>query len=627
VKYKTSALNIQGITYYFKGDYDNAIIYYTKSLALFTEIGNKRGMGAAMNNIGVVYLDKGDYVNAIEYFMGSLKIEESIGNKEGVANSYNNIGVIYRDQGEDDKAIEFYKKAIEIHNETDDEEGMAHALNNMGVIYLNQDKLELSLDFFKRALPLSEQINDLKGVALILHNIGIIYYDLENYDRATEYLQKSLVLYEELEDKSGVASTYTRFGFVHLQKKEYSKAIIQAKRGLELALDLESELTIRDASEVLHQSYYLMNEPLLAYDMLLLFMQNKDSLNSEENRSEVIRHEFKYMYDKKKEEDSLKNIIVQVEKDAIILAERTKKENGEIQSYYLAGGLLLSLIFGVFIYNRFKVTDRQKIIIQEHKLVLDNSFKELEIKNTEILDSIIYAQRIQSAIMPTDSFVKEHLKDSFILYKPKDVVAGDFYWIEPRNGKLMFAAADCTGHGVPGALVSIVCNNALNRAVREYGLTDPAEILNKVRDIVVAEFEKSDEDVNDGMDIALCSIDGMKLKYAGAFNPLWVVRDGELIVIKADKFSIGKFDFKRDYTGHAMDLKKGDVIYIYSDGYADQFGGEQGKKFKTKTLMTLVQKIVDKPMAEQLSILEQEFNDWKGDLDQIDDICIIGLRV
>ena len=380
-------------------------------------------------------------------------------------------------------------------------------------------------------------------------------------------------------------------------------------------------------SKALYSHYRAVNQYKSALEMYEIFIESRDSLESESNKKAMIRQEFKYVYEKKAEEDSLTNVIEQNLKDAEILAERSEKEHHQVQTYYLYAGLGLALLFGGFIFNRFKVTDKQKVIIEEQKKVVDYSFKELEIKNTEILDSIVYAKRIQSAIMPTESFVKENLKDSFILYKPKDVVAGDFYWIEPKNDKIMFAAADCTGHGVPGALVSVVCNNALNRSVREYGLTNPADILNKVRDIGVAEFEKADEDVNDGMDIALCSIEGMKLQYAGAFNPLWVVRDGELIIIKADKFSIGKFDSERDFTGHSMDLKKNDVVYIYSDGYADQFGGEFGKKFKTKALMELVQKIVDKPMTQQLSILDQVFTDWKGDLDQIDDVCVIGVRV
>jgi len=259
--------------------------------------------------------------------------------------------------------------------------------------------------------------------------------------------------------------------------------------------------------------------------------------------------------------------------------------------------------------------------------VVESAHDELEEKNQEIMDSIVYAKRIQSAILPPAKLVKEYLQESFILYKPKDVVAGDFYWMEHKDGKVLFAAADCTGHGVPGAMVSVVCNNALNRSVREHGLTDPGEILNKTREIVVAEFEKSEEEVKDGMDIALCSIEGMKLQYAGAYNPLWIIRNGEVIETQGNKQPIGQFDNPEPYKTHSINLEKGDTIYIFSDGYVDQFGGEKEKKFKAKAFRELLLSIQDKAMEEQKKSIDEAFETWKGDLEQIDDVCVIGIRV
>jgi serine phosphatase RsbU (regulator of sigma subunit)/ligand-binding sensor domain-containing protein len=248
-------------------------------------------------------------------------------------------------------------------------------------------------------------------------------------------------------------------------------------------------------------------------------------------------------------------------------------------------------------------------------------------KNREITDSIQYAKRIQSAILPPDKVVKEYLKESFILYKPKDIVAGDFYWMENIEQKILFAAADCTGHGVPGAMVSVVCNNALNRSVREYGLTDPGEILDKTREIVIQEFEKSDEEVKDGMDIALCSIEGNQLKYAGANNPLWLIRKGEIIETKANKQPIGKFDTPLPYTTHTFELQKEDSVYIFSDGYVDQFGGVKGKKFKAKAFRTLLLSVQDQSMEKQKIIIDEAFENWRGNVEQVDDVCLIGVRV
>jgi len=265
--------------------------------------------------------------------------------------------------------------------------------------------------------------------------------------------------------------------------------------------------------------------------------------------------------------------------------------------------------------------------LEEQKREVETQKELAEAKHNEIQASISYAKRIQSAILPPIKVFKNHLPNSFILYKPKAIVAGDFYWLEQQNNRTLFAAADCTGHGVPGAMVSVVCNNALNRSVREYQLTTPGEILNKSREIVIEEFEKADEDVKDGMDIALCSIEGNKLLYAGAHNPLWIIRNGIVLETKANKQPIGQFRKSAPFNTHAFDLQKGDTIYLFSDGYKDQFGGEKGKKFKTKAFRELLISIQEKTMEDQKTFIDDVFEKWKGDLEQIDDVCIIGVRI
>jgi len=273
-----------------------------------------------------------------------------------------------------------------------------------------------------------------------------------------------------------------------------------------------------------------------------------------------------------------------------------------------------------------EVTARTKEVVAQKEEIEDKNHMIEEAFN-DIQDSIKYAKRIQHAILPPSKIIKEFLPNSFVLYIPKDIVAGDFYWLEHHNEKVLFAAADCTGHGVPGAMVSVVCNNALNRAVREYGVNTPGEILDKAREIVIEEFEKSEEEVKDGMDIAICSLNGGKLQYAGAHNPLWIIRNNEILETKASKQPIGKFDNAIPFITHEIDLEKGDTIYIFSDGYADQFGGDRGKKFKSKAFKQLVLDINDKTMEQQKVLIHDAFEEWKGGLEQLDDVCVIGVRV
>jgi serine phosphatase RsbU (regulator of sigma subunit) len=244
----------------------------------------------------------------------------------------------------------------------------------------------------------------------------------------------------------------------------------------------------------------------------------------------------------------------------------------------------------------------------------------VEEKNREIVDSINYALRLQKAIIPTPAKVKSALPNSFVYFKPKDIVSGDFYWMNENDGKVIIGAIDCTGHGVPGAMVSVVGANGLNRCVKEFNLTQPNTILDKLSELVQETFESGEHQVKDGMDGALCSIDLKKktLTYAGAHNPLWIVRKG--------KQPIGSFEFAQAFSNHDVQLNEGDTIYIFSDGYVDQFGGPRGKKFKYKTLKTLLIEHQDEDLDNQYKILDKAFNDWKGDLEQLDDVCIIGVR-
>ncbi len=286
--------------------------------------------------------------------------------------------------------------------------------------------------------------------------------------------------------------------------------------------------------------------------------------------------------------------------------------------------VVVLLLFTSFFFFR---TNKMRLREQELKSQIKSATDEIREQHQEITDSIIYAKRIQSAILSPTRIVKEYLEESFILYKPKDVVAGDFYWMHQKGDKILFAAADCTGHGVPGAMVSVICGHALDRSVREYGLSDPGKILDQTREIVIQEFHRSEEQVHDGMDIALCVIEGRKLQYAGAHNPLWIVRDGDIIEIKANKQPVGFFENISPYTTHDLDLKEGDRIYIFSDGYVDQFGGEKGKKFMNRRFKALLLDIQDEDMDKQRKILEQKFDEWRGGHEQVDDVCVIGVSI
>jgi serine phosphatase RsbU (regulator of sigma subunit)/tetratricopeptide (TPR) repeat protein len=616
LKHLADALNNAGYLYKTQGDIPKGLEFYHKSLKIQEEIGDKKGGATSLNNIGAIYKDQGDIPKALVYYHKSLKIQEEIGDRKGIALSLNNIGYVYMTQGDITKALAYWHKSLKLQEIIRDRKGIALSLNNIGSIYLAQRDLSKALAYFHKSLKLQEIIRDRKGIAQNLNNIGYVYMTQGDHPKALEYYHKSLKIREEIGDKQGIANSLNNMGGIEL-KKGSNSGIEAAKqhslKSLEIAQEIGSPLLISRASKNLSTVYEKQGKGMLALAMHKLHIQMRDSINNEATQKASIQQGAKYEYEK-----------VQAVKDAEhekqLEIEKEAKAKQQVITAATGGGLGLVAIFLLFVMNRLKVTRKQKAVIEQQKEVV-------EMAHQEIKDSITYAKRIQSAILPAAKVVKQYLKESFILYKPKDVVAGDFYWMESVADKVLFAAADCTGHGVPGAMVSVVCNNALNRSVREYGLTDPGQILDKTREIVVAEFEKSEEDVQDGMDIALCSLEGNKLQYAGAHNPLWIIRNSEIIETKANKQPIGQFDNPEPYTTHSFDLEPGDSIYIFSDGYVDQFGGEKGKKFKAQAFRELLLSIQDKPMEEQKTIIDEAFNSWKGDLEQIDDVCVIGVRV
>jgi serine phosphatase RsbU (regulator of sigma subunit) len=283
------------------------------------------------------------------------------------------------------------------------------------------------------------------------------------------------------------------------------------------------------------------------------------------------------------------------------------------------GAILYTVMEGQFFWNKF--TKRQLEIIENLK-------SELQEKNKDITDSINYAKRLQDAILPPLKEVRENLPESFILYKPKDIVAGDFYWAEKTDHFYFIAAADCTGHGVPGAMVSMVCSNVLNRTVSEFGIVETGKILDNVRELVLDTFKKSGEQIMDGMDISLCRVDkkNSEIQWSGANNPLWYFIDNELIEIKADKQPIGKYADAQPFTSHSLKLPSGTNIYMFTDGYADQFSPAD-KKMTKKKFKEVVISSQNKTMNEQNKILSDFFESWKGNSEQVDDVCVIGIRI
>lgn len=617
---QSAAINNIGYVYGNYGDMQKQLEYFEKSLKIKEGIDDKKGLASTLNNVGYAHKLLGNLKKAIEYYDRSLKIKDEIGDKKGSSSSYLNIGSLYESQGEIDKALEYYQKALKIQEELKDLYIKAIALNNIAYIYFQKKEYEKAFDFNFKSLKIRLEIQDQKGIANSYHNIALAYKETGKLDSALTYYQLSLKMKEIQRDLFGIPPTLTNIGYVWYELGNIQKAKQFGLKSYEIAKKTNITHSMMKAAMLLQKIYSKEKNYTKAYELISIYYQLRDSMVNEENKKAALKQNIQYEYEKKAAADSVVFAKEKEIKEIEISKQKAELKAKRNQQYALYGGLILVLLFAGFIFNRFKVSQQQKQVIEKQKLLVEE-------KNKEITDSIKYAKRIQNAILPPTKLVKEYLPQSFILYKPKDIVAGDFYWMEHKNGKILFAAADCTGHGVPGAMVSVVCNNGLNRSVREHGLTNPAEILNKTREIVIEEFEKSDEEVKDGMDIAICSLSENQLQYAGANNPLWIIRNGELLETKADKQPIGKYADLNPFTTHTFELQPNDSIYIFTDGFHDQFGGDKGKKFKASKMKELILSIQDKTMNEQHTIINDAFETWKGTLEQVDDVCVIGVKI
>lgn len=624
LKTLSGVYNNKGFIYYNRGQVSKGLKYILISLDLIKELGDKEELATGLNNVGYIYNDLGEVEKAIEYYHKSLKLEEEIGNKQGIATSLNNLAFIYDKQDNTEKSLEYYYKSLKLLRELKDKHNIARSLNNIGSMIEKDGDLEKALDHYQKSLYISQEISNKHGIAISFINIGLIFEKQGNLDEALEYYYKSLKLREELDDKDGITMSCNRIANLLLKMNKVPLAKEFAIKSFKISKDLGFPQNIEISAQMLSQIYEREENGMLALEMHKLSIQMRDSISNQNTKQATTLQQAKYDYEKQKTIDDANH-------QRLINEKQDEKERQKILTYSTAGILILVVVFLIFVFNRLRVTRKQKEKIELQNIELELQKQIVEEKNKEITDSIHYAKRIQAAILPPNKVVKEFLPQSFIMYKPKDIVAGDFYWLEHKDNKVFFAAADCTGHGVPGAMVSVVCNNGLNRSVREHGIIDPGKILDKTREIVIHEFEKSEDEVKDGMDISLCVLDGQKLLWAGANNPLWIVRPikdkYEFIELKPDKQPIGKYAEEKPFTTHEVELQKGDSIYIFTDGYHDQFGGEKGKKFKAAKLKELLLSIQDKIMSEQHSIINNAFETWKGSLEQVDDVCVIGVKI
>lgn len=646
MKISTCYLNI-GIINHDQGSYDKAIEYYLKSLEMAKEIDFKKGLSWSYNNLGRAYYDQGSYEESIEFYLKALVIHEELGDKRNMSACYNNIGLVHLEQGSYDKAIEYLQKALAIHEEIGNKRGMSLCNLNIGNIYNKQGSYDKAIEFYNKALNLFEELGDKRGTSESNHNLGEVYLNQGSFNRAAEYYLKALNIYEENGDKKGIAIIGVNIADLNIfladsvavnesQRLKYlNQAVFYGNKSISMAKEMNLLPTTKEAANILMTAYNKLGNYKKAIEFAGIIIATQDSMFREDKTRAIQEMSTRYETEKKQQQ-------IELQESQLIAKDATIKQQKTFRNALIGGlGAIALIIIVIAMAYRQKRKDNKKIIEQNEQILKTNEeLKQLnETTNRqkdEIISSILYAQRIQSAILPPEVYITELLNENFIFYKPKEIVSGDFYWIKQVKHYIILASADCTGHGVPGAFMSMLGISCLNEIVQSREVTQANQILNELRKLIKHSLRQSGkkEESRDGIDIALCVIDNKKniLQYSGAHNPLYIIsnNNGESVLkeIKADPMPVGvHFLADKSFTNHEIQLEIGDTFYIFSDGFADQNGGKKNYSFTREKFKKLLLDIHDQPMYEQKEILEQTLKDWMGMQPQRDDILVIGVRV
>jgi serine phosphatase RsbU (regulator of sigma subunit) len=567
----------QGIICEKYGEMDTAMKFYFAALDKANFLHDSTMIGDVDLNISWLYFELNKFDQAEKFANTALAIFQRLGDKASIGDAYNDLATYKKDQGKFDEALKFHQLAFDIRQELHDANGLSYTLNNIGLVYLKMKKYPESIVYLEKSYHLKDSLHNVKGMAGSLINISNAYLGMSDFDKALDYALRGT----KLADSSG-NQTFLKNGY---------EAVANAYKGLK------------------------QFEPALEY--MQKYINLKEKMLNEQNLKQVNELQAKYESDKKEQQIAMLNV-----KNNLQESELAKNKVVIIGS---SVGIVLLLILAFSILRNNRVKKRTLIMISSIR-------DKLELKNQEISDSINYAKNIQRSLLPDPSQLSEVFMESFVLNLPKDIVSGDFFSLAQKNGKSYLAVADCTGHGVPGAFMSMIGTDKLSLGIQESTTGMPGEILSRTNHAVKSLLHQHDQNMvsKDGMDVALLCFDAERKKvfYAGANRPLWIIREGKIMELKPAKTSIGgttSDDFI--FPDHEIDLEKGDVLYLFSDGFADQFGGIKGKKLMTRHFRELLMSAYRQPLAEQKDFLLNKLKDWQGNFEQVDDILVLGMKV
>ncbi|MBS1637927.1 MAG: tetratricopeptide repeat protein [Bacteroidetes bacterium] len=626
--YQVDAHNTLGMVARKKGDYEKSLACHFDALKIAKAHKlESHYFHTTYSSIALAYTEQGNYTPAIEYSYKALHEIEIQKDTLNVALANNNLANIFFEIKNYDKALIHYEKALALARQLSHLYGQGLITANIGSVFYETGKLDSAKVYFDESLKIAIEIEDLAGEGLNYLNLGSYYHKKKQYAQAIENFLKAEKIFSEQEMDPDLSTVYYNMADVYTEQGDYKKAVVYGEKSLTLANKIQGRAQQESAHQVLTNVYDKLHKTAEAYSHYKSYIAIRDSIYSEDNKKAQFKVELEYEYVKKRYADSLDQVMVTRIQEEALGQERLRTETQRKFTYAAMFGCLLLLLLAVFIFKGYRDKQKANRIITLQKHEVEHQKEVIEEKQKEILDSIHYAKRIQSAVIASPEYLSQHLREHFILFKPKDIVSGDFYWATESNGRFYLAVCDSTGHGVPGAFMSLLNTGFMSEAIIEKNISGPEKVFDYVRQRLTDSIGR--EEQKDGFDGILLCIDkaAQTITYAAANNEPVLISGEQLIYPGYDKMPVGKGEHLRSFQVFTVTYKPGDMLYLYTDGYADQFGGPSGKKFKYRQLEELILSIHPQSMQKQEEILRQRFEAWRGQQEQVDDVLVMGIRL
>jgi serine phosphatase RsbU (regulator of sigma subunit) len=608
-----------GISYYKLNIYNKAISNFNLAISAATNYGNQMHLAIANSNMAMVFNAMGDYNRSMMYDFKAIQFRENIADTPGLAKSYNSIGINYHKMSNYEQARKYYYKSKKLKSSIGDSLGLASTLNNLGEMFYdlsvkknNGILLDSAIANLNCALSIRKRIHDKAGIAASFINLGNIALHKNDLKSATEFYKLAFNYHNEIKDTAGMALLSYNIGLIYFKQGLTLPALFFFLKSKELSNSLQNIELIKKNLRMLAEVYARTRNYQKSCDYYSQYASISDSINLAVSNEEISQIQARYEYQK--------TVNQNLENDAQI--KQLQLSHARFAYIMFLVLVIVTITIGINIYISLRRKRNMNNLLSEQN-------EELEQSREIIFDSLKYARTIQKAVLLPNRKFKDIFHESFVFSKPKDIIGGDFLWYKKIGTKKYFALIDCTGHGVPGAFMSIISNTLLNRIVDEEHVCDLVQIVTMLdQNINIALDAKRDKGIVDGLDLALCSYDGNKLEYVGARMPLIHIRNGEITHYDGDKHTLGGTLplYSKTYTLKTIDVEQGDMIYVFSDGYVDQFGGPHEKSLKIKPFKQILQNIHQQSMSSQRLYLKDFLQQWMGSCNQVDDIFVVGVR-